>query len=325
MKKTIRIGTRKSRLAVWQAQRVAYLLQKNSPEIDVEVVGVSTLGDRDKATSLVGLGQVGVFTKEIEDALLDGRCDIAVHSFKDLATSLPDGLTIGAILEREDPRDVLISRDGHDLSRLPPGARIGTSSLRRRALLLHLRPDLEIVDLRGNVPTRLRAAGAQIDEGNEPTGEPIDGTVMALAGLKRLGLDRYATETLDPDPFVPAPAQGAVAVEIRSDDEIAKILSALDHQETRLATTAERTFLRVMEGGCHIPLGAIATVEDDEIHLSGVVLSLDGKRVVRGDAGGGDPGEVGDLLARELLTGGAQEILSEVANHIADCRGGEKR
>ena len=128
MKKTIRIGTHKSRLAVWQAQRVAYLLRKHSPEIDVEVVGVSTLGDRDKATSLVGLGQVGVFTKEIEDALLDGRCDIAVHSFKDLATGLPDGLTIGAILEREDPRDVLISRDGRDLSGLPPRARIGTSS-----------------------------------------------------------------------------------------------------------------------------------------------------------------------------------------------------
>ncbi len=324
MKKTIRIGTRKSRLAVWQAQRVAYLLRENSPGLDVEVVGIATLGDRDKSTSLVGLGQVGVFTKEIEDALLDGRCDIAVHSFKDLATGLPDGLTIGAILEREDPRDVLISRDGRNLGRLLPGARIGTSSLRRRALLMHLRPDLEIVDLRGNVPTRLRAAGAQIDEGNEPTGEPIDGTVMALAGLKRLELDEYATEILPLDRFPPAPAQGAVVVEIRSDDEIAKILSALDHEKTRLVTTAERTFLRVMEGGCHIPLGAIATAEDDGIHLRGVVLSLDGKQVVRGEAAGEDPKEVGELLARELLANGAEKILSAVADHVADCRVGEK-
>lgn len=312
MKRTIRIGTRKSRLAVWQAQRVAYLLQENSPGLDVEVVGMATLGDRDKATSLVGLGRVGVFTKEIEDALLDGRCDIAVHSFKDLATSLPDGLTIGAILEREDPRDVLISRDGRELSRLLPGTRIGTSSLRRRAQLMHLRPDLEIVDLRGNVQTRLRAAGVQIDEGTEPAGEPIDATVMALAGLKRLGLDRYATETLDSDRFIPAPAQGAVAVEIRSDDKIVEFLSTLDHEETRLVTTAERTFLGVMEGGCHVPLGAIATVEDDGIHLTGVVLSLDGKQVVRGDSAGGDPKEVGELLARELLSRGAEKILCKV-------------
>ncbi len=325
MKKTIRIGTRKSRLAVWQAQRVAYLLRENSPGIDVKIVGIATLGDRDKSTSLVGLGQVGVFTKEIEDALLDGRCDIAVHSFKDLATALPDGLTVGAILEREDPRDVLISRDGHDLSRLPHGARIGTSSLRRRALLMHLRPDLEIVGLRGNVPTRLRAVGAQIDEGNEPTGEPIDGTIMAMAGLKRLGLDEHVTEALSLDRFLPAPAQGAVAVEIRSGDEITEIVSALDHEEARLVTTAERTFLRVMEGGCHIPLGAVATAEDDGVHLSGVVLSLDGKQVVRGEAAGEDPREVGELLARELLANGADKILSAVADHVADCRVGDKR
>lgn len=310
----IRIGTRRSRLALWQTEWVAAELRRLHPGLEVEIVPVQTLGDRDKATALTGLGQVGVFTKEIEEALLDVRCDLAVHSYKDLATQLPDGLALGAVPQRADPRDALVSRSGRSLGQLAPGSVLGTSSLRRRALVLHRRPDLRITGLRGNVPTRLRAVGVETGEGREPAGDPLDATVMALAGLSRLGLDRHASEILPLVEFLPAPAQGALAIEIRGDDRrAASLLALLDHGPTRRATAAERTFLTAMEGGCHVPLGAFARAEGDRLRLSGIVVDLDGKRAVQGELVGSDPEELGLALARELKGRGADEILARVA------------
>ncbi|MBW2275938.1 MAG: hydroxymethylbilane synthase [Deltaproteobacteria bacterium] len=309
----LRIGTRRSRLALWQTEWVATELRRLHPGLEVEVVPVQTLGDRDKATSLVGLGRVGVFTKEIEEALLDDRCDLAVHSFKDLATAFPDGLAIGAVPKRADPRDAIVSRSGKTLVELEPGSVIGTSSLRRRALILHRRPDLRVIGLRGNVPTRLRAVGVDLDEGKDPTGEPLDATVMALAGLSRLGLDRHASEVLPVDEFLPAPAQGALAIQIRADDQrSASVLAPLDHGPTRATTRAERAFLARMEGGCHVPLGAFAEIDGDRVRLAGIVVDPDGGHAVEGERSGKDPEELGQALAEELCGRGAAEILSSL-------------
>jgi len=255
-----------------------------------------------------------VFTKEIEEALLDGRCDLAVHSFKDLATAMPAGLIVGAVPERADPRDVLVSRRGSLFRDLEPGALVGTSSPRRRALLLHLRPDLRVRDLRGNVPTRLRAVGVDIDEGRDPRDPPLDAAVMALAGLQRLGFQRHAGEILAPDRFPPAPAQGALAVQIREDDARTGELAALiDHRPSRRAVTAERALLAAMEGGCHLPLGALAEIRGDDLRLFGMIVSPDGGRAVAGVRGGPDPLEVGQGLASELKRNGADEILARLA------------
>lgn len=307
----LRIGTRRSRLALWQTEWVAAELRRLHPSLEVEVVPVQTLGDRDKATSLAGLGRVGVFTKEIEEALLDGGCDLAVHSFKDLATELPEGLVLGAVPERADPRDAFVSRTGQTLAQLSPGALVGTSSLRRRALILHRRPDLRVTELRGNVPTRLRAAGAEIDEGRPPSGEPLDATVMALAGLTRLGLERFASDVLAVEEFPPAPAQGALAIQIRADDRrAAQLLAPLDHEPTRTTTRAERAFLAGMEGGCHVPLGAFAKREDGSIRLAGIIVDTKGVRAVQGVRTGSDPEKLGRALAEELRGRGADEILA---------------
>lgn len=314
MTERLRIGTRRSALAMWQTEWVAALLAEQCPKIEVEIVSLETLGDRDKSTSLVGLNRVGVFTKEIEDALLDGRCDVAVHSYKDMATVLPDGLVVGATLEREDPRDAFVSRSGAPLEEIPAGSVIGTSSLRRRAMVLRSRPDCAIAGLRGNVPTRLKAAGVDVEGARPLTGDPIDATVMALAGLKRLGLERHATQLLDPDIFVPAPAQGVVAVQVRADDSLAvEAARALDHERTRRESDAERTFLRTMEGGCHMPLGAIARDMGGALSLTGEVLSLDGKRAVKATMEGADPVRLGEDLATRMKEEGADEILRDVA------------
>jgi len=306
----IKIGTRRSRLAMWQTNTVLALINKQFPDVEVEIIPVSTLGDKDKSTPLAQLGQTGVFTKELEDALLAGQCDVAVNSFKDMATTQPDGLMVGAVLEREQPMDVLISRDGLPLEELKKGALVGSSSLRRRALLLKNRPDLCLADLRGNVPTRLKAVGVQIKEGKEPSGQPLDATVLAFAGIKRLGLDTHITQILPVETFLPAPAQGAVAIQIRSDDSAVKeIVSAFNHKPTQLVTTAERKFLQVMEGGCHIPLGALATLDATEITLTGIVLSEDGDDYVESKIRGTDPNRIGEDLAQCLLALGGYEIL----------------
>jgi hydroxymethylbilane synthase len=315
-----RIGTRRSRLASWQAEWVAAALRAAHPGLAVEVIGIETLGDRDKSTALAGLGRTGVFTKEIEDALQGGRCDLAVHSFKDLATRLPAGLIVGAVPERADPRDALVSRRAVRFDELPRGALVGTSSLRRRALLLLRRPDLRVTELRGNVPTRLRAAGIDLADGRVPAGPPLDATLMALAGLARLGFHDHASEILDPAFFPPAPAQGALALQIRATDErAASLIAPLDHGPTRRAVAAERAFLATLEGGCHVPVGALAEVRGDDVRLAGMVVAPDGSRAVEGELTGRDAETVGRMLASDLKRRGAGELLASLAAVSSEC------
>lgn len=313
MSKRIRIGTRRSKLAMWQAEHVAEILRRSHSSLGVEVVPIRTLGDRDRSSALASLGRTGVFTKELEEALTDGRCDAAVHSMKDLPTRLTAGLSLGAVLERADPRDALITRGGVPFSELRRGAVVGTSSLRRRAQILALRGDLEIRDLRGNVPTRLAAVGVVLDDGDVPPASGLDATILALAGLRRLGVAEHVTETLDPDRMLPAPRQGAIAVEIRAEDaETAELLMPLDHGPTRRVTAAESEFLERLGGWCHIPVGGLAEIAGGEIRMRGVVADTDGRTVLRGEASGGDPRRVGAELADDLKGRGAGEILQRV-------------
>lgn len=312
----LRVGTRGSALALWQARHVAERLA-----VATELVEIRTGGDLLSDVPLSEVEGKAFFTKEIEEALLAGEIDLAVHSLKDLATTLPEGLTIGAVLEREDARDVVIARPGASwvpaaadralrggLDHLPNGARVGTSSLRRRAFLARQRPDLEVVDLRGNVPTRIR----RLDEGE------FDALVLAAAGVKRLGLADRIAGYLAARVVPPAPGQGAIAVQIRSDDEAAaRLLSALDHGPTRAETHAERAFLRRLEGGCQVPVGASAHVEVEDFILYGAICSLDGRRCVDGQRGRGlmdlrDPETLGLELAEALLRRGGAEILASI-------------
>jgi hydroxymethylbilane synthase len=303
---TLRIGTRRSDLARWQAEHVASLIRQlpNAPTIDI--VFIKTEGDRITDIPLHAVEGKAFFTKEIEQALLEQRVDLAVHSLKDLATQMPDGLAVGAVLEREDPRDALLSRDGLDFEQLPQGARVGTSSLRRRALLARWRSDVDLLDLRGNVPTRIDKLAR---------GE-FDAIVLAAAGVKRLGLEAHLTHLLPTDRILPAVSQGAVAVQIRDDDRstTSSWVEPLDHAATRSATMAERALLRRLEGGCQVPVGALATLAGDQLRLSAVVCSLDGARSVErfreGSSGSAD--EVGLDLAENLLQAGAAEILDNI-------------
>jgi len=298
---------------MWQANTVAALLKTNHPGLQIEMVPVSTVGDRDRATALSAFSQTGIFTREIEDGLLRDQFDVAVHSYKDLATESPDGLIVGAVLEREDPRDAFVSRRGIALGDLPAGSVVGTSSMRRRSMLATVRPDLKLVELRGNVPTRLRAAGIEIDEGKEAAADLLDGTVLAHAGLKRLGYGQHVTELLGLPHFLPAPAQGAVAMQIRcADTRAIELLAPLDHAATRTATRAERRFMQVMEGGCQLPLGALAEVTDGGLILRAMVLNLSGTLKVEGWIEGRDADAVGEALAEQLISKGAQRILDEV-------------
>lgn len=307
------IGTRRSRLALWQSEWVAGLLREAWPGLKVEVVPVRTLGDKDRTTALHGMARQGVFTKELEEALLDERCDIAVHSMKDVPVRFPDGLGLAAVLEREDPRDALVSFGGKTLAEIPEGGRLGTSSLRRRSQILHLRPDLSAADLRGNVPTRLRAVGVAAESGETAPEPKYDATVLAYAGLRRLGLDSLVSEVLPVEKVLPAPAQGAVAVEIRSDDEkAAEALRPLHHDDTDRRVTAEREFLEALGGWCHVPVGALATLREGAIDLEGFVGDPDGRRVLRERIEGEDPVETGRRLAEILVERGAKEILDEV-------------
>lgn len=312
MTRAIRIGTRRSRLAVWQAEWVAKGLRDHHPDLTVDLVPIRTEGDRDRSTALSGMGQIGVFTKEIETALLEDRCDVAVHSLKDLPTRLAAGLSLGAVLERADPRDAFIAREGGTLAALPKGSVLGTSSLRRRAQILNLRPDLVVRELRGNVPTRLRAAGVLLEEGDRPD-VAVDATVLARAGLMRLGFASHASQVFSFEEMLPAPGQGAVGVEIRADDhEVAERLIPLDHGPTRLATAAEREVLEVFGGWCHLPAGALAVVEDGDLRLRGLVGDPDGRTIVRAEASGKDPRSLGREVAERLLKKGAREILDKV-------------
>lgn len=322
--RTIRIGTRGSRLAMWQAEWVRALLAEERPDLVFEIVVVRTLGDRNRTDPLSGLARQGVFTKELEEALRDGRSDLAVHSMKDLPVRLPGGLRVGAVLKRGDPRDALVSRGGETLAGLRSGSVVGTSSLRRRSQILHLRPDLVVRDLRGNVPRRLRAVGiAAGEEEPERDAGRFDATVLAGAGLDRLGLDRFIHERFDPERFVPAPAQGAVAVEILAGaEEATSLLRPIHDPATASAVSAEREFLDALGGWCHVPVGAYAAATAGAIRLIGLVADPDGRRVLRGDASGSDPLEVGRRLADDLAWRGAREIIEKVVRETA---GGEER
>jgi hydroxymethylbilane synthase len=292
-----------------QAGLVAEALGTQSPGLEVHFIPIKTSGDKLLDSPLAQAGGKGLFVKEIEEALLNGRIDLAVHSMKDLPAELPPGLRVGAVLLREDPLDALVTRNGLRFAELPAGARIGTSSLRRQVQFLHHRPDLQIVPLRGNVETRLK----KLETLN------LDAVVLAVAGLIRLGLQHRITERLHPELSLPAIGQGALAIEIREDDpRVAPIVGSIDHRETRLATAAERAFLRRLGGSCVTPVAAFGQIEGDSLVLTGMVASLDGKRMVkevlRGEAS--TPDTVGQALAEALLAAGADEILREIGPYL---------
>ena len=266
---------------------------------------IRTSGDVVTEVPLSQVAGRAFFTKEIEEALLAGEIDLAVHSLKDLATDLPVGLALGAILERADPRDALIARRGGGYEALPPGARVGTSSLRRRALLRRWRSDVEVVDMRGNVPTRV----ARLEAGD------LDGIVLAAAGLERLGLGHRVTEVLPTARVLPAAGQGAIAIEIRADDDVTRsAVARLDHDHTRAATAAERALLGRLEGGCQVPVGALAEVRGDRLHLAAAVCSLDGRRIAEAAEEGdlASPVALAEAVADALLRAGAGAILASV-------------
>lgn len=298
----ILIGTRGSKLALAQTSRVAERISELNPEISCENVIIKTTGDMRVDSRFTFLPTRGIFVKELEEALLKGRIDIAVHSMKDLPTDIPPGLTIAAMLEREDPRDVLVSREDKTLETLPPGSRVGTGSIRRVAQLKRVRDDLEFVDIRGNIDTRLR----KLDEGQ------FDAIVVALAGLKRLGLEDRVSDYLDFDVCIPAVGQGAVGVEARIEDpEILSVVKKIDHLPTRLAVTAERTVLTRLGGGCSIPIAANAIICGKELRLRVRICDPMGKRIFEGELVG-DPQDavnVGRKLAEDLLSRGANEFL----------------
>jgi hydroxymethylbilane synthase len=299
----IRIATRRSPLAKWQANHVADLLRRNEPGLEVRLHELVTRGDKILDVPLADVGGKGLFVKEIEDALLAGDAEIAVHSMKDLPAVLAPGLVVGAVPEREDPRDALCSPRWRTLAELPRGAKVGTSSLRRSAQLKALRPDLEMHMVRGNVETRLRKAS-----------EGLDAVVLAYAGLRRLGLAEHATYVFSPDEMLPAVAQGALALEARGADAATlKRLAALEDPATRVRTEAERGFLARIEGGCQVPIAGHATVKDGKVVLRALVASLDGRAVIRGERSGpaADARRMGEALAEDLLSRGAAEILRE--------------
>ncbi|MBI2072551.1 MAG: hydroxymethylbilane synthase [Gemmatimonadetes bacterium] len=297
---TLRIGTRGSDLARWQAMRVQALLAARG--VSAEPVTIRTSGDEgSRVRPAPGTTGKGLFTKEIEDALLEGRVDLAVHSLKDLGAELPAGLTIAAYPEREDPRDALVSTKGGAVSDLPRGARVGTSSLRRRAALLAARSDLVVVALRGNVPTRVK----QVGRGG------LDAAVLALAGLKRLGLAERAVP-LSLDWFPPAPGQGALALEARADDPaVLELLGPLDQPAVRCAVEAERTALAELEGGCQAAIGGFCEYGRDGLVLNVRVFSPDGTKHLsaRGPVDPGDPAKSGRMVARDLLLQGARDLI----------------
>jgi hydroxymethylbilane synthase len=305
VKSALRIGTRGSALALWQARHVAALLAALPDPPATEIVEIRTEGDRVLDVPLSQVEGKAFFTKEIEEALADGRVDLAVHSLKDLPTELPEGLALGAVLAREDPRDVVLARDGRGFADLPAGARVGTSSLRRRALLARWRRDVELVELRGNVPTRVQ----RLDEGR------FDAIVLAAAGIKRLGLAGRISEYLPLDRVLPAVSQGAVAVEVRTgDDAVLAHVRRLDDAATRAATAAERALLRRLEGGCQVPVGALATLAGETLTLRAVICALDGSQAVDGERSGpvAHAATIGRDLAGELFAFGGEAILRDI-------------
>ena len=304
--RALRIGTRASALALWQARHVAALIGAQPDAPAVELVHIRTEGDVRTDVPLWSVGGRAFFTKEIDRALLAGEVDVAVHSLKDLATVLEKGMALAAALEREDPRDALVSRDGAGLAELPQGARVGTSSLRRRAFLARTRPDVVQVELRGNVPTRVE----RLHKGD------YDAIILAAAGLRRLGLEAHITQALSPDIFPPAVSQGIIGVCARSDDADAqRWLKALDDPGARLAATAERSLLRRLEGGCQVPLGALGSLAGSTLSLRASVCALDGSKMLQAEgvcaAGVDHAVALGQRLADELLGKGAADLIAQ--------------
>jgi len=309
MKKTIRIGSRGSQLALWQANWVQDAIKNNWPDIHTELVIIKTTGDKILDVPLAKVGGKGLFVKEIEEAMLSGRIDIAVHSMKDMPAELPHGLCIGAVPQRENPQDALITDGFPSLADLPQGARVGTSSLRRSSQLLHVRPDLAIEPLRGNLDTRLKKL----------TTTDLDAIVLAAAGLRRLGLTDRITATLDSETMLPAVGQGALCIESRTnDDKIASVISALDDAATHTAVIAERAFLHRLEGGCQVPIAGHATIDhNDRMTITGMVAELDGSRMIKQTIEGPCDlaAKLGLQLADALLAEGAASILERLEQH----------
>ena len=304
MKKTITIGTRKSLLALWQSNYIKSCLEKEYPDCEVRLQKIVTKGDKILDVPLSKIGGKGLFTKEIETALLDGEVDLAVHSLKDMPTKLPDGLCLTAITERAVVGDAFVSNKYNTFAEMPAGAVLGTSSLRRKAQLLAKRPDLDIRDLRGNVDTRLH----KLDEGQ------YDAVILAAAGLTRYG-DRIK-ETLPCDFCIPAVGQGALAIECRTDNtEVRAMLEVLNHPATKSCTDAERAFLGLVEGGCQVPIGVHADVmENDRMHVTAIIASLDGSTLLRDEIDGdaADAVTLGQTLGKRMLDNGGKAILDEI-------------
>jgi hydroxymethylbilane synthase len=300
------IGSRGSALALAQATWTQKQIQTRFPDIEVAVEIIKTSGDKDVTSSLRAPSTVGVFVKEIEQALLDGKIDIAVHSMKDLPTEIPDGLHIAAVPEREDTRDALITNLAADLARLPAGARVGTGSLRRQAQILTLRPDLNVMDIRGNLDTRLK----KLRDG------AYDAIILACAGLRRLGLQNQISSILEHSQMLPAPGQGALAIEARKgDSRIEAIAAELNHRPTALAVFAERSFLQNMGGGCNVPVGVHGHIEQNVIQIDALVASPDGQRVVR-DSIRHDAEKFKEAVAvisQRILSSGGRDILKETS------------
>ena len=301
----LRIATRKSALALWQAEFVKAELERFHPDLTVELVPMSTQGDIILDTPLAKIGGKGLFVKELEQAMLDGRADIAVHSMKDVPVEFPEGLELNTICEREDPRDAFVSNKYKSLDELPQGAVVGTSSLRRQCQVRALRPDLDIRDLRGNVNTRL----AKLDNGD------YDAIILAAAGLLRLEMPERIADFIEPETSLPANGQGAVGIECRSNDERVKaLLAPLEHTETRIRVLAERAMNRRLEGGCQVPIGAYALVNGEQVHIRGLVGAVDGSEILRDEVSGSveNAEQLGVQLAEQLLAQGADKILAEV-------------
>jgi hydroxymethylbilane synthase len=296
----VTIGTRGSRLALWQTEYIGGLLKEKQHSIEFEKKIIKTTGDKITDVPLAKIGGKGIFVKELDDAVLDGRVDFAVHSMKDVPVDLPEGLVIAAVPEREETNDALISK--YALDELPKGAVVGTSSLRRIAQVKNYRADISVKDLRGNVDTRLR----KLHEGQ------YNAIIMAKAGLKRLGFDEHVKETLPTDIFTPTVGQGAIAVVAREDSEFSDVLRSINHENTMKRVIGERSLLRGVGGGCQIPLGADSKIVDSQLLLKGIMLSQDGSKKILAEATGNDPDKVGKDVAEKLLGLGGRELLEDI-------------
>ena len=308
MSNSIRIATRKSPLAMWQAEHVTALLKGLYPDLDVQIIGMTTKGDKILDAPLAKVGGKGLFVKELEQGMLDGEADIAVHSMKDVPVEFPDGLHLAVIMEREDPRDAFVSNTFESFEQLPQGACVGTSSLRRQCQLSDLRPDLRIEPLRGNVNTRL----AKLDAGE------YDAIILAAAGLVRLGFEERIRSRIEPAVSLPAIGQGAIGIECRADDpRVNALIAALYHPDTADRVLAERAMNARLHGGCQVPIAGYAVLDGDQLLLEGLVGTPDGTRILRAESSGprADAEAIGVRVADALLAQGADEILSALGEH----------